>query len=148
MRKQNAFSTNIIWGGASRKSFQRKHSEKCQSYAKFKFLRETETITLLTIQTMAVCSDIFLFILCLLIVGALVFVLIYFIITLSDLECDYLNAQECCAKLNFVSSKILIMNYFFLLLKKNICFFYFSGIFQSYGVNCSLYLYYWLVGTG
>jgi len=50
---------------------------------------------------MAVCSDIFLFILCLLIVGALVFVLIYFIITLSDLECDYLNAQECCAKLNF-----------------------------------------------
>ena len=67
---------------------------------------------------MAVCSDIFLFILCLLIVGALVFVLIYFIITLSDLECDYLNAQECCAKLNFVSSKILIMNHFFLFFKK------------------------------
>ena len=44
MRKQNVFSTNIIWGGASRKSFQRKHSEKCQSYTKFKFLRETETI--------------------------------------------------------------------------------------------------------
>ena len=90
---------------------------------------------------MAVCSDIFLFILCLLIVGALVFVLIYFIITLSDLECDYLNAQECCAKLNFVSSKILIMNHFILFFKKKF-FFYFSGIFQSYGVNCSLYLYY------
>ena len=69
---------------------------------------------------MAVCSDIFLFILCLLIVGALVFVLIYFIITLSDLECDYLNAQECCAKLNFVSCKISIMIYelFLLVLKK------------------------------
>ena len=88
MRKQNVFSSNIIWGGASRTSFQRKHSEKCQSYTKFKFLRETETIDilLLSIQTMAVCSDIFLFILCLLIVGVLVFVLIYFIITLSDLE--------------------------------------------------------------
>lgn len=23
------------------------------------------------------------------------------VITLSDLECDYLNAQQCCAKLNF-----------------------------------------------
>ena len=120
MRKQNVFSSNIIWGGASRKSFQRKHSEKCQSYTKFKFLRETETINilLLSIQTMAVCSDIFLFILCLLIVGVLVFVLIYFIITLSDLECDYLNAQECCAKLNFVSSKISIMNQILLVFQK------------------------------
>ena len=52
---------------------------------------------------MAVCSDIFLFICCLLDTGGLVFILIYFIITLSDLECDYLNAQECCGKLNFVS---------------------------------------------
>lgn len=52
---------------------------------------------------MAVCSDIFLFIMCLLDTGGLVFILIYFIIILSDLECDYLNAQECCAKLNFVS---------------------------------------------
>ena len=54
-------------------------------------------------NNMAVCSDIFLFIICLLDTGGLVFLLIYFIITLSDLECDYLNAQECCAKLNFVS---------------------------------------------
>ncbi len=51
---------------------------------------------------MAVCSDIFLFSFCLLDTGFLIFVLIYFIITLSDLECDYLNAQECCGKLNFV----------------------------------------------
>ena len=43
-KNEKAKCTNIIWGGASRKSFQRKHSEKCQSYTKFKFLRETETI--------------------------------------------------------------------------------------------------------
>lgn len=46
-------------------------------------------------------SDIVLFSLCLLITGILIFVLIYFFITLSDLECDYINAVECCAKLNF-----------------------------------------------
>ncbi|XP_013172500.1 PREDICTED: protein cornichon homolog 4 [Papilio xuthus] len=33
--------------------------------------------------------------------GAILFLLVYFIITLSDLECDYLNAQECCDKLNY-----------------------------------------------
>ncbi|KAF2367715.1 Cornichon [Trinorchestia longiramus] len=32
--------------------------------------------------------------------GALLFLLVYFIITLSDLECDYLNAQQCCYRLN------------------------------------------------
>ena len=48
-------------------------------------------------------SDISLFSFCLLDTGVLIFILIYFIITLSDLECDYLNAQECCGKLNFVS---------------------------------------------
>lgn len=32
---------------------------------------------------------------------AILFILIYFVITLTDLECDYLNAQECCDKLNF-----------------------------------------------
>jgi hypothetical protein len=58
---------------------------------------------------MAVCSDIFLFSFCLLDTGSLIFVLIYFIITLSDLECDYLNAQECCAKLNFVTIKLKII---------------------------------------
>ena len=52
---------------------------------------------------MAMFSDIFLFSFCLLDTGALIFILIYFIITLSDLECDYLNASECCGKLNFVS---------------------------------------------
>ena len=55
------------------------------------------------LKNMAVCGDIFLFSFCLLDTGGLIFILIYFIITLSDLECDYLNAQECCSKLNFVS---------------------------------------------
>ena len=53
-------------------------------------------------------SDIFLFSLCLIFTGVLIFILIYFIITLSDLECDYLNAEECCGKLNFVSTNFLI----------------------------------------
>ncbi|XP_075225664.1 cornichon-like protein isoform X2 [Lycorma delicatula] len=33
--------------------------------------------------------------------GSVLFLIVYFIITLSDLECDYLNAQQCCSKLNF-----------------------------------------------
>ena len=52
---------------------------------------------------MGLFSDIFLFSMCLILTGILIFILIYFIITLSDLECDYLNAEECCGKLNFVS---------------------------------------------
>lgn len=32
--------------------------------------------------------------------GSILFLLVYFVITLSDLECDYLNAQQCCSKLN------------------------------------------------
>ncbi|CAM1308835.1 CNIH4 (predicted) [Pycnogonum litorale] len=32
--------------------------------------------------------------------GFLLFLTVYVIITLSDLECDYLNAQSCCSKLN------------------------------------------------
>ncbi|XP_059471960.1 protein cornichon homolog 4 [Neocloeon triangulifer] len=46
-------------------------------------------------------SDAILFAFGLIDVGAVLFLLIYFIITLSDLECDYLNAQQCCSKLNF-----------------------------------------------
>ena len=63
-------------------------------------------------------SDIWLFSVFLLITGTLIFILVFFIITLSgekkifetllilkiissDLECDYLNAQECCGRLNF-----------------------------------------------
>ncbi|KAB0362765.1 hypothetical protein FD755_021321 [Muntiacus reevesi] len=30
---------------------------------------------------------------------ALIFLWVYFIITLSDLECDYINASSCCSKL-------------------------------------------------
>lgn len=33
--------------------------------------------------------------------GAILFLLVYYVITLSDLECDYLNERECCAKLNY-----------------------------------------------
>ncbi|KAI5709472.1 protein cornichon homolog 4 isoform X1 [Diaphorina citri] len=33
--------------------------------------------------------------------GSLLFLLIYFIITLSDVECDHLNAQDCYQRLNF-----------------------------------------------
>ena len=88
---------------------------------------------------MAVCSDIFLFIMCLLDTGGLVFILIYFIIILSDLECDYLNAQECCAKLNFVSliSKSVystIQIYYSKSIMKKINS-HFSGMFLSYGAN-------------
>uniref|UniRef100_A0A182JHX9 Cornichon n=1 Tax=Anopheles atroparvus TaxID=41427 RepID=A0A182JHX9_ANOAO len=43
------------------------------------------------------------FALALFITGAILFLLIYFLIILSDLECDYLNAQQCCSKLNFWS---------------------------------------------
>jgi len=34
------------------------------------------------------------------ITGILLFLFVYYIITLSDLECDYINAQQCCSKLN------------------------------------------------
>ncbi|XP_018336228.1 protein cornichon homolog 4 [Agrilus planipennis] len=45
-------------------------------------------------------SDPFVFSFALIDSGAVLFLLIYFVITLSDLECDYLNAQQCCSKLN------------------------------------------------
>jgi len=45
-------------------------------------------------------SDTLLFAFCLLDTGALLFLLVYYVITLSDLECDYLNAQQCCSNLN------------------------------------------------
>ncbi|VVC25738.1 Cornichon [Cinara cedri] len=47
--------------------------------------------------------------------GALLFLMIYSIITLSDLECDYLNAQECCSRLNFwVQPKIFAQTLIFI----------------------------------
>lgn len=48
-----------------------------------------------------ILAETVLFSLCLIDTGAVLFLLIYYIITLSDLECDYLNAQECCDKLNY-----------------------------------------------
>ncbi|KAI8124545.1 hypothetical protein FF38_00268 [Lucilia cuprina] len=41
------------------------------------------------------------FALTLIVYGAILFLLIYYVLTLADLECDYLNAQECCSRLNF-----------------------------------------------
>jgi len=32
--------------------------------------------------------------------GSLLFLAVYIVITLSDLECDYINAHQCCKKLN------------------------------------------------
>ncbi|XP_026737967.1 protein cornichon homolog 4 [Trichoplusia ni] len=46
-------------------------------------------------------GETFLFSLTLIDCGGILFLLVYYIITLSDLECDYLNAQECCDKLNY-----------------------------------------------
>ncbi|KAK2580691.1 hypothetical protein KPH14_007788 [Odynerus spinipes] len=49
---------------------------------------------------MGLISEPLLFAIALIDTGAVLFLLVYFIITLSDLECDYLNAQQCCSKLN------------------------------------------------
>ncbi|XP_072947587.1 protein cornichon homolog 4 [Epargyreus clarus] len=48
-----------------------------------------------------ILAETLLFALSLIDTGAILFLLIYYIIILSDLECDYLNAQECCDKLNY-----------------------------------------------
>ncbi|XP_077998548.1 protein cornichon homolog 4-like [Glandiceps talaboti] len=47
-----------------------------------------------------VSTDALLFIFSLFDSAALLFLAVFFIITLSDLECDYLNATACCARLN------------------------------------------------
>ncbi|GFR31916.1 protein cornichon homolog 4 [Trichonephila clavipes] len=45
-------------------------------------------------------GDVTLFVFSLFDIGALLFLTVFVVITLSDLECDYLNAQQCCSKLN------------------------------------------------
>lgn len=56
-----------------------------------------------------VSADTMVFIFVLFATGALLFLLVYFIITLSDLECDYLNAQQCCSRLNmWVMPKLVV----------------------------------------
>ncbi|XP_033105424.1 protein cornichon homolog 4-like [Anneissia japonica] len=47
-----------------------------------------------------VSSEVFTYLLTLIDSTLLLFLAVYFIITLSDLESDYLNAQSCCSKLN------------------------------------------------
>lgn len=62
-------------------------------------------------------SDPFLFTFSMLDTGFLLFLLVYFVITLSDLECDYLNAQQCCSKLNmWVLPKMIAHGFLTLLL--------------------------------
>ncbi|KAJ8976229.1 hypothetical protein NQ317_009726 [Molorchus minor] len=62
-------------------------------------------------------SDPLLFSISLLDTGAVLFLLVYFVITLSDLECDYLNAQECCSRLNqWVLPKIIAHSFLSFLL--------------------------------
>ena len=91
----------------------RKRKLACFAFGSLDEMNPYSTTTLNTPLTkMAVCSDIFLFTFVLLDTGGLIFILIYFIITLSDLECDYLNAQECCAKLNFVSTYTYLIRIF------------------------------------
>lgn len=61
-----------------------------------------------------------LFVVSLLDSGALLFLLIYYEIVFSDLECDYLNAQECCLKLNqWVLPKLFAHMFLSLLLVLN-----------------------------
>ena len=91
----------------------RKRKLACFAFGSLDEMNPYSTTTSNTPLTkMAVCSDIFLFTFVLLDTGGLIFLLIYFIITLSDLECDYLNAQECCAKLNFVSRYTYLIRIF------------------------------------
>lgn len=48
-----------------------------------------------------ILAETLLFIVSLVAIGSILFLLVYFVIVLSDLECDYLNARECCDKLNY-----------------------------------------------
>jgi len=70
-----------------------------------------------------ILSETILFIVSMIITGLVLFLLVYFIITLSDLECDYINAQQCCYRLNmwvipklcahgFVTGFFLLHGYF------------------------------------
>ncbi|KAH9509190.1 Protein cornichon 4 [Bulinus truncatus] len=58
-----------------------------------------------------------LFIFSLLDEGTLLLLAVYFVITLSDLECDYLNARVCCDKLNYwIILELISHNFLSLLL--------------------------------
>ncbi|KAG7213898.1 hypothetical protein KM043_003101 [Ampulex compressa] len=49
--------------------------------------------------------------------GYVLFLLVYFVIVLSDLECDYLNAQQCCSRLNtWVLPKLVVHTFLVFLL--------------------------------
>ena len=54
-------------------------------------------------------SDILLFIGSIILDITSLFIAVYFVVTLSDLECDYINARACCDKLNkFVIPEIVV----------------------------------------
>ena len=58
-------------------------------------------------------SDTYLFIFSLVDAAGLLFLTVFFIINLSDLECDYINATVCCERLNkFIIPEIIAMLYF------------------------------------
>lgn len=66
---------------------------------------------------MSIISEPLLFAFALIDTGAVLFLLVYFVITLSDLECDYLNAQECCSRLNmWVLPKMIVHTFLVFLL--------------------------------
>lgn len=48
-----------------------------------------------------ILAETLLFVIALVAVSCVLFLLAYYTITLSDLECDYLNSQECCERLNY-----------------------------------------------
>lgn len=66
---------------------------------------------------MGFISEPLLFAIALINTGSVLFLLVYFMITLSDLECDYLNAQQCCSKLNaWVTPKLVTHTFLVFLL--------------------------------
>ncbi|XP_028398777.1 protein cornichon homolog 4-like [Dendronephthya gigantea] len=57
-------------------------------------------------------SDTYLFIFSLVDAAGLLFLTVFFIINLSDLECDYINATTCCERLNkFIIPEIIAQLY-------------------------------------
>ncbi|XP_046848447.1 protein cornichon homolog 4-like [Xenia sp. Carnegie-2017] len=55
-------------------------------------------------------SDTYLFIFSMIDSAGLIFLVVFFIINLSDLECDYINATVCCDRLNkFIIPEIVAM---------------------------------------
>nr|CAB3232078.1 protein cornichon homolog 4-like [Phallusia mammillata] len=77
------------------------------------------------------------FLLCMALIDSalMLFLAVYFIITLSDLECDYLNASSCCSRLNkWVLPEVVAACAFPLIML-------FTGHWIVFLLNCPLPLY-------